>query len=56
LWSVADTNCDGNGNRGCKRYAYRDSHCHCDSNGYCYSNINTDAHAYADGSKGYADA
>jgi hypothetical protein len=40
--SVPYTDCDGNGNSRCKRYAHGDS------------NSNTDAHTY-DGSKGYPD-
>ena len=47
--SVANTDCDGNGNSGCKRYAY------CDGDGNRYCDSNTDAHTYAD-SKGYAGA
>ena len=45
MWSVADTDCNRNGNSGCKRYAYRDGN----------GNSNTDAHTYSD-SKGYSDA
>ena len=41
--SIAYTDCDGNGNSGRKRYAYRDG------------DSNTDTHSYAD-SKGYSDA
>ena len=49
LRPVAYTNCDRNGNSGCKRYAYGDSHR--DGNGYC----NTDAYSYYT-SKGHSDA
>jgi len=49
--SVAYTDCDRNGNSGCKRYAYGNGN----SNRYAYTNSNTDAHTYSD-SKGYSDA
>ena len=47
--SVADTDGNGNGNSGWKRYAYRDC------NGNCYSNSNSDSHSNTD-AKGYANA
>ena len=51
--SVAYTDCDGNGNSGCKRYAYRDGDG--DGNSSSNSNSNTDAYSYC-ASKGYSDA
>jgi len=47
--SVANTDRDGNGNSGCKRYAY------CDGNSNCYCDSNTDAHTYSH-AKDYPDA
>ena len=53
--SVAYTDCDRNGNSGCKRYAYRDGNSNRNRNGYAYPNGNTHAYTYSD-SKGYSDA
>ena len=46
--SVAYANCDGNGNSGCKRYAYRDT--------YTDSNPNNDSHSYCNNTSRYSDA
>ena len=53
--SVTDTDCDRNGNSGCKRYAYRDGNGNGDGNSNTDPHSNTDAHTYSD-SKGYSDA
>ena len=55
LRSVAYTDCDRNGNSGCKRYAYRDGNGNGDGNSNTDPHSNTDAHTYSD-SKGYSDA
>jgi hypothetical protein len=49
LRSVAYTDCDRNGNSGCKRYAYRDSY------GDSYIYADADAYTYSH-SKAYSDA
>jgi len=46
--SVADPDCDGDGNSGCKRYAYRDT--------YTDSNTNSDSHGYCNDASSYSDA
>jgi hypothetical protein len=52
LRSVAYTNCDGNGNSGCKRNAYLDANTDADADSYSYSNIDTsnysDANTYCE--------
>jgi hypothetical protein len=55
LRSVAHTNCDGNGNGGCKRYAYRNGNSNGNGNSNTDPHSNTDAYTYSD-SKGYSDA
>jgi len=47
--SLANTDCDGNGNSGCKRYAYRDG----DGNRNLYCNPAAYSYSHA---KDYADA
>jgi len=47
LWSVAHTDCDGNGYSGCKRYTYRDSYSYSDR--HCYNPAsNSDANVYGE--------